>query len=231
MKAVILAGGLGSRLKPFTEIIPKPLLPLGEKSLMEIQLEKLKLSGFDEVYLAVNYKAEYIKSFLGDGSNYGLKLHYSLEGKPLGTCGPISLLSDVLTEPFLLMNGDVLSKADFTEFYSFALSHKDSLLTIMTKIISTPFRFGKIISSGDYVTDIEEKPDINFEVLAGMYILKPEIFELIPPDTYFGMDDLIKIMLHNNKKISKYLLKDYWIDIGVIEDYEEARTVYKNNFE
>ena len=91
MKAVILAGGLGSRLKPFTEVIPKPLLPLGEKSLLEVQIERLKKFGIDEIYLAVNYKAKYIQSFLGDGSDYGVKLHYSLEEKPLGTCGPIKL--------------------------------------------------------------------------------------------------------------------------------------------
>ncbi|MGB0886939.1 MAG: sugar phosphate nucleotidyltransferase, partial [Vicingaceae bacterium] len=139
MKAVILAGGLGSRLKPFTEVIPKPLLPLGEKSLLELQIELLKKNGFDHIFLAVNYKADMIKSFLGDGSKYGVKLEYSLEEKPLGTCGPVSLLKDKLIgEPFLLMNGDILTKAKFNEIYQHALKFNDSDFTIITKNITTP---------------------------------------------------------------------------------------------
>src|SRR5438309_577534 len=112
MKVVILAGGLGSRLKPFTEVIPKPLLPIGEKSVLEIQIDRLKKFGFDEVYLATNYKSEYVENFFGNGSRYGVKLAISKEEKPLGTVGPLTLLKDKLTEPFIVMNGDVLSLID-----------------------------------------------------------------------------------------------------------------------
>lgn len=231
MKAVILAGGLGTRLKPFTDIIPKPLLPLGEKSLLELQIELLKANGFDEIFLAVNYKADYIESFLGDGSKYGVKLHYSIEKKRLGTCGPITLLKDHLKEPFLLMNGDILTKANFNDLYHKALKFTDSNFTIITKIITTPFRFGNIHSDGEYVTGVEEKPDLQFEILAGMYIIKPSIFDTIPDDTYFGIDDLIHKMLEEKKPITKLLLKEYWIDIGVVEDYEKAKEIYKNHFE
>ena len=231
MKAVILAGGLGSRLKPFTEVIPKPLLPLGEKSLLELQIELLKSHGFDEIYLAVNYKAELIQSYLGDGSKYGVKLIYSLEKKPLGTCGPISLLKNELNkEPFLLMNGDILTKANFSKIYQYALQFKDSDFTIITKNITTPFRFGSITSEGNYVTAVEEKPDLKFEILAGMYILKPKLLDIIPEETYFGIDDLIHLMLATKLPITKYVLEEYWIDIGVVKDYEKAKEIYQEHF-
>lgn len=132
MKAVILAGGLGSRLKPFTEVIPKPLLPLGEKSVLEIQIERLKKYGFEEIFLATFYKSQYIEKFFGNGSQYGVTLTISKEENPLGTAGPLYLLKDRLNEPFLVMNGDILSLIDFSEFYTFALS-RESLLTIAIK--------------------------------------------------------------------------------------------------
>jgi NDP-mannose synthase len=230
MKVVILAGGLGTRLKPFTDVIPKPLLPLGEKSLMEVQIEQLKNNGFDEIYVALNYKADYIKSYFGDGSKFGVKVIYSLEKKPLGTCGPVKLLESVLTEPFLLMNGDILTKANFKEIYNWSLTYKDSLLTLVTKNITTPFRFGNIISDGVYVKGVDEKPDLKFEILSGIYILKPSIFKLIPDDEYFGIDQLIKKMLELNLPVTKYLLKEYWIDIGMVEDYEKAKEFYDEHF-
>ncbi|MEI6123811.1 MAG: sugar phosphate nucleotidyltransferase [Bacteroidota bacterium] len=230
MKAVILAGGLGTRLKPFTDVIPKPLLPLGEKSVLEIQLEQLRKHGFQEVFLAVNYKAEYIQSYLGDGEKFGIKLRYSVEEKPLGTCGPITLLKDQLTEPFLLMNGDILTKANFSELFGFALKYTESALTIITKVITTPFRFGNISSDGVYVTGVEEKPDLKFEILAGMYIMKPEIFNLMPHNQYYGIDTLIKNLLQIKHPITKIITKDYWLDIGVVEDYEKAREIYDTHF-
>ena len=143
MKAIILAGGLGTRLKPFTEVIPKPLLPIGEKSVLEIQIGRLKKYGFDEVILATNYKSDYIQGFFGDGSRYGVKLLISKEEQPLGTAGPLLLLKDRLTEPFLVMNGDILSLINFSEMYDFALK-QDSYLSISIKKEITPFAFGNI---------------------------------------------------------------------------------------
>lgn len=229
MKAVILAGGLGSRLKPFTEIIPKPLLPIGEKSVLEIQIERLKKFGFNEIFLATNYKSHYIEGFFGDGSRYGVKLKISKEEKPLGTAGPLLLIKNELTEPFLVMNGDILSLVDFSELFSFA-ANQDSLLTISIKKEITPFAFGNIFFDGDRVTDIQEKPNIVMYILAGIYVMKPKIFELFPEDEYFGMDHLIKKMLKNNLPISKYDLKEYWLDIGRLNDYEEAQTIYEKHF-
>jgi NDP-mannose synthase len=229
MKAVILAGGLGSRLKPFTEVIPKPLLPIGEKSILEIQIERLKKYGFDDIILATNYRSEYIENYFGDGSRYGIKLKVSKEDKPLGTAGPLLLLKEQLTTPFLVMNGDILSLIDFGEMYTFAEA-QDSLLTISIKKEITPFAFGNIFFEGDRVTGIEEKPDIVMYILAGIYVMRPEIFELFPENSYFGMDILIKKMLENELPISKYDLKEYWLDIGRLNDYEKAQEAYKTHF-
>jgi NDP-sugar pyrophosphorylase family protein len=226
MKAVILAGGLGTRLKPFTEIIPKPLLPIGERSVLEIQIEKFKNAGFDEIFLATNYKSQYIEGFFGDGSRYGVKLVISKEDKPLGTAGPLLLLKEKLTEPFIVMNGDILSLVNFKDLYSFAIS-QPSLLTISVKKEVTPFDFGNIFFDGIKVTGIEEKPDLISYILAGIYVMKPDIFKYFPNDEYFGMDQLIKKLLKENEMIVKYDLNEYWLDIGRIDDYNEAQVAAK----
>jgi NDP-sugar pyrophosphorylase family protein len=229
MKAVILAGGLGSRLRPFTETIPKPLLPIGEKSVLEIQIERLKDNGFDEIYLATNYKSEYIENFFGDGSRYGVKLKISKEETPLGTVGPITLLKNELTEPFLMMNGDILTQLDFKKMYDFALS-KDSMLTIGIKELITPFQFGNIFFEGDYVTGIQEKPDFKTNIIAGIYVFRPEIMEMIPVNERYSMDGLINDMLSQNLQITKFQIDSYWLDIGQISDYQKAQEIYKEMF-
>ncbi len=127
MKAVILAGGLGTRLKPFTQIIPKPLLPIGEKAVLEVQIEALSEHGFDEIYLATNFRSEYIENFIGNGDRYGTKIKVSKEAKPLGTVGPLTLLKDELTEPFLVMNGDILTQLISSSFFNFAVLQKSIL--------------------------------------------------------------------------------------------------------
>lgn len=229
MKAVILAGGLGTRLKPFTEVIPKPLLPIGEKAVLEIQIEHLKQHGFDEIFLATNYKSDYIENFFGDGSRYGVKLIISREEIPLGTVGPLTLLKAELTEPFVVMNGDILSNINFTDFYNSSIS-KETLLSISVKKIIMPFAFGNIYFKDDLVIGIEEKPDIITYALAGIYVMKPNIFNIIPYNEFYGMDMLIKQMLSEQLPISKYELKEYWLDIGRINDYEMAQEDFKKNF-
>lgn len=229
MKAVILAGGLGSRLRPFTEVIPKPLLPVGEKSVLEIQIERLKAFGFDEIFLATNYKSQYIEGFFGDGSSYGVSLTISKEEKPLGTAGPLFLLKDRLDEPFIVMNGDILTLIDFSKFYNVALK-LESLLTIAIKKEITPFSFGNIFFDGNRVTGIEEKPDIVMYILAGIYVMKPDIFHFFPVNEYLDMDVLIKKMLEEQQPVTKYEMSEYWLDIGRVDDYEKAQSIYKDYF-
>jgi len=229
MKAIILAGGLGTRLKPFTEVIPKPLLPVGESSVLEIQILSLKQHGITDIFIATNYMADYVQAFLGDGSQFGVRLQFSKEKEPLGTCGPVALLRNRLTEPFFLVNGDILTTLDFSKAAAFADS-SDAHLTVMTKQIVQPFQFGKIISEGDYITGVEEKPDLQLEILAGVYLLKPTLFEIIPEGRYYGMDTLIKDMLARKWKIAKYPIHEYWLDIGRVEDYETAKQAYREHF-
>ena len=172
MKAVILAGGLGERLRPFTQAIPKPLLPIGEQSLLEIQISNLAKHGFDEIFIATNYKSEYIENFIGNGSQFGVSIRYSRETKALGTCGPLSLLRDQLDAPFVLMNGDILTTIDFRRFYYYGCA-QESDFTIATKKIRTPFNFGSVETDGDRIIKVEEKPDFVIQIVAGIYFMQP----------------------------------------------------------
>ena len=224
--AVILSGGLGTRLAPFTSAIPKPLLPIGEKAVLEIQIERLQKHGFDHIILATNYKAAYIENFLGDGSRYGVQITVSKEEKPLGTAGPLKLLEERLTEPFLVMNGDILTLLDYGKMYDFALS-QNSLFTVGVKEIILPYAFGNIHFEGDRVTRIEEKPNMITYAMAGVYVARPGILARIPADTYYGIDKLLQGMLADGLPVSKYEISEYWLDIGRMDDYEKAQADYQ----
>jgi NDP-mannose synthase len=216
-------------LRPFTETIPKPLLPIGEKAILEIQIERLNKFGFNEVFLATNYKSEYISNFFGDGSKYGVKLKISKEKKQLGTAGPLTLLKNELDEPFLVMNGDILTLIDFKKFYNYAIS-KNCPLTVAIKKEITPFAFGNILFDKDFVTYIEEKPNFVNYILGGIYVMTPKVFNTIPENTYYGMDMLIKEYLKNQVPIAKYEMDEYWLDIGRINDYKETQGIYEKHF-
>ena len=229
MKAVILAGGLGERLRPFTQAIPKPLLPIGEQSLIELQIGNLAKAGFAKVIIATNYKSEYIRNFLGDGSRFGIEVECSEETVRLGTCGPLSLVRDQLDAPFVVVNGDILTTLDFLRFYEYGLS-KQSMLTVATKQLRTPFNFGSVGTDGDRIVHVEEKPDLVTEAVAGIYFMRPAILEMIPDDTYYGVNELIQTMLAKDLAITRYLMQEYWLDIGRIEDYREAEDAYQTHF-
>ncbi len=229
MKAVILAGGLGTRLRPFTKVIPKPLLPIGEKALLEIQIERLKLCGFDEIFVATNYKSDYIRGYFGDGSQYGVRLTISEEESPLGTAGPLTLLRERLDEPFIAMNGDILSTIDFGRFYRFAVD-KDCCLTVAIRKHIMPYAFGNIFFEGDYVTDVEEKPDIVKYIVAGIYVMQPRILAYVPSNRFFGMDSLLRTLLDRQEPIAKYEMTEYWLDIGQVHDFEKAQAAYDTHF-
>jgi NDP-sugar pyrophosphorylase family protein len=226
MKAVILAGGLGTRLRPFTEVLPKPLLPIGDRAILEHQITSLRAAGVTDIWVATNYKSDLIQAYLGDGSKYGVRLHISRETIPLGTAGPLRLLSAELLEPFLVMNGDILTKLDFRTLYDFACGAASDL-TVGTKVITTPFRFGNVVvDEENHIVCVEEKPDFRLEVLAGIYCMKPGIFRHIPENTYFGVDSLIKTLLAEGESVARFLIQDYWIDIGQVEDYTKARDTF-----
>jgi NDP-sugar pyrophosphorylase family protein len=229
MIAIILAGGLGKRLKPFTEVIPKPLLPIGESNILEIQIKFLAKSGFEEIYIATNYKFELVKAYLGNGSKYGVKLFYSQENKPLGTIGPVSLLKKKITSPFILINGDVLTNLNFKNFYNYG-KKLNYILTVGTIPIKIPFNFGIIKSNGNFITSVIEKPKFYNEILSGIYFFKPDILKYIPNGKYLGIDILIKFLLKKKIKIGKYNIVDFWLDIGQPDSYKKAQKVYKKFF-
>ena len=213
------------RLRPLTNIIPKPLLPIGESTVLEIQILALRKFGVQKVIIAANYMSDYLSAVVGSGEKYGVRMVVSQEKEPLGTCGPLTLVAEHLTEPFFMMNGDILTDIDFGKLADFALA-KQAWLTVVTKEIAIPFRFGRVVADGDFITEIEEKPNYMQEILAGIYVMRSEILQLIPTATYFGIDNLIKGMLAAHRPVCKYLMHDYWIDIGQLSDYELAKPDY-----
>jgi NDP-mannose synthase len=227
--AVILAGGLGTRLRPFTEVIPKPLLPIGGKAILQIQIERLRDNGFKEIYICTNYKSDYIEDFIGDGSRYGVSIIVSKENKRLGTAGPLTLLKRYLKKPFIVMNGDILTSLNFKNFYNFAVDN-DSDICLAIKKEVTPYEFGNILFNGDDVLEMQEKPDIVKYILAGIYVINPRVLNEIPNDTYYGMDILINQLISNKMKVLKYEISEYWLDIGRYNDYEKAESDYKALF-
>ncbi len=228
MKAVILAGGLGRRLRPLTRKIPKPLLPIGNSTAIEIAIRGLARHGVREIYVATRYQAEQFESHLGDGSRYGVELHYSVETEPLGTCGPLALLEDRLTSPFIMMNGDVITELDFERLLGFAREvHAE--LTVVTKEDVTSLRYGVVRSDGDFVTGIEEKPSLSNEVLAGIYVISPAVFDLIPNRRY-GIDELIDDLLEQDRGVARYVTGAYWRDVGEIDSYQDANREYADRF-
>lgn len=229
MKAVILAGGLGTRLKPFTEVIPKPLLPIGGKSILQIQIERLKDNGFKDIYICTNYKSNYIEDFIGDGSRYGVNISISKENERLGTAGPLTLLKNKLTEPFVVMNGDILSSLNFKNLYKFAVTNNSDICLAIKKEV-TPYDFGNILFKGDDVIEMQEKPDIIKYILAGIYVIDPKVLDLIPDNKYYGMDLLINQLLSLKMRVLKYEISEYWLDIGRFDDYEKAEIDYNSHF-
>ena len=222
MKAVILAGGLGTRLKPFSKVIPKPLLPIGEQSVLEITIQALRNFGFLDIYLALHYKSRLFEAYFGDGSEWGVQIYYSKEQKSLGTAGPLKLLQDKLTEPFLLINGDVLTNLDFRNLRDVHIK-SEAVMTVTTKVVSLPLHYGVVETDGKLITQIKEKPVINSKVNAGIYFMNPELIKYIPEGKRYDMTELIQDILSRRLCISEFQLKDYWLDIGQLADYEKAQ--------
>jgi len=229
MKAVILAGGLGLRLRPLTEMLPKPLLPIGPASMVEILIRRLAACGATEIFLAAGHRAQDFREFVARTTDLGVPVTVSEESKPLGTCGPVTLLAEQLTEPFILLNGDILTTLDFGQAYGYACG-LDAELTAVTTVVETPFEFGQVMTDGRVITGVQEKPDIRFEILAGIYVMRPEAIARIPRETYYGIDQLIRDLLAAGRPVGRFLCKDYWLDIGRAQHYREAQDAYRRLF-
>lgn len=220
-RAIILAGGKGTRLKPYTISLPKPLVPIGDKPILEIIIIQLKNYGFDHITITLNHLAEIIKSYFGDGSKWNIRIDYTLEDKNLSTMGPLTLISD-LPENFLVMNGDVLTDLNFLDFFN---SHifENNLFTISSFRRTEKIDYGVLHKSIDNkLLSFEEKPSFNFLVSMGVYMVNKKVVNFIPKDTFFGFDHLMKLLIEKTDLPSIYEFDGYWLDIGRPDDYEKA---------
>ncbi len=221
MKAVLLAGGKGSRLKPYTISIPKPLVPVGDEPIMEIVVKQLVKEGIEDITMAVGHMAEQIISYFGDGSRYGTKISYSKEERALGTVGPLRLIRDGLDDTFLMMNGDILTDLRYGELIGYH-KEKGAEATIATVKRNVDIDYGVVKINEDAIVGWEEKPTIHYHVSTGIYVLEPSALDLIPPEGKFDLPDLIKALISHGREVASYPFEGYWLDIGRPEDYEKA---------
>lgn len=226
---IIMAGGLGSRLHPLTNSIPKPMLPVGGKPLLEIIIEQFRSYGFSNILLSVNYQKEVIKNYFQDGSAFQVNIRYIEEEQRLGTAGAILLAKEFLDEPFFVVNGDVLTKVSFENFLDFH-QKEETLLTLATVSHTVKVPYGVVDMSGHHVNKLVEKPTMSFFINAGMYCLNPEAVSYIPENQYFDMTQLIQKLLDDQKQVSSFPIHEYWMDIGQLPDYEKANEDFKSKF-
>ncbi|KAA1288358.1 sugar phosphate nucleotidyltransferase [Leptospira interrogans] len=220
-RAIILAGGKGTRLRPYTTVLPKPLMPIGEYPILEVIVKQLVSSGFTHITMAVNHQAQLIQAFFQDGSKWNTKIDYSLEDKPLGTMGPLKLVSD-LPSDFLVMNGDVLTDIDFSAFYKIHVESK-SIFTISSKKRKQLIDYGVLETDGrGLLIGFREKPTQDYEVSMGVYMVNQAALDFIPKDSIFGFDHLMLKLIEINRSISVLPHEGYWLDIGRPDDYEKA---------
>jgi NDP-sugar pyrophosphorylase family protein len=222
LKAVILAGGKGTRLRPYTKIFPKPLVPIDDKPVLEIIINKLVKNGIQDIILAVGHLSELIQTFFGDGSKFGVNIEYSREDEPLGTAGPLNKVKDKLTKTFLMMNGDVLTSLDITDLVKF---HQDqgAVATVALNKRKVEIDYG-VVETDDRstITKWTEKPTLENHVSMGIYILEPEVLNCIPEGEPFDLPDLIRTLIENGKVVKGYLYDGFWLDLGKPEDYDRA---------
>lgn len=228
MRAIILAGGKGVRLKPYTAVLPKPLVPIGdEMPILEIVIRQLKKYGFDHITITVNHLSHIIMAFFGNGERWGVSIDYSLEEIPLGTIGPLSLISD-LPENFLLMNGDLFTDLDYSSLFHVHLENKNEL-TVAAYTRKQKIDFGVLESNqNNNVTGFTEKPEYIFNVSMGIYILNKSVFNYIPKGKPYGFDNLMIDGIAKGLKIQTYPYSGYWLDIGRPDDYEQANKDFAN---
>lgn len=221
MDAVVMAGGKGTRLRPLTYAIPKPLLPVGERPILEILLSQLKRSGFDTAYISIGYKGDLIRSYVGDGSRMGLAVEYIEEREALGTAGALALVRDRLTQPFLMVNGDILTKLDFSRFYQYHLN-EGAVMTVGGIEYSVQIPFGVIENDNGLVRGIREKPTESYLVAGGIYALSPDALAGIGSAERLDVPDLMSGLVRDGKKVLTYKITEPWLDVGKMSDYEKA---------
>ena len=228
MRVIIQAGGVGSRLRPYTTVVPKPLMPVAEMPILEIVIRQLVTRGFDHITITVGHLAPLIRAFFGDGAAFGVRIDYLLEEQPLGTIGAVRMVPG-LTEPFIVMNGDLLTDIDYGAFYKEHVASGASMsVAVYNKEV--PISLGVIKFDTDRrIIGFEEKPVKTFPVSMGVYAMNPEMLEQIPSGEHFGFDDLMAKVFAENISVRAAEFNGIWLDIGRHEDYDSATRMFLAN--
>lgn len=227
-RAIILAGGKGRRLLPYTVVLPKPLMPIGDYPILEILVKQLVKKGFEHLTMSVNHQAEIIKAFFGDGSKWGVKIDYSLEDKPLSTMAPLKLIKD-LPENFLVMNGDILTDLDYLNFLNVHVND-NNLFTVSVFKKCSQSEYGVLeIDNNKKIFNFQEKPMLKHNVSMGIYALNKKVLDYIPENQLFGFDHLMYSLIEKNILPTAKIHKGYWLDIGNPSDYKLAIDEFEHN--
>ncbi|MBU1042398.1 MAG: nucleotidyltransferase family protein [Proteobacteria bacterium] len=222
---VLMAGGRGQRLRPLTDLCPKPLLRIGDKPILEIILENFVAQGFRNFFISINYMAEKVVEHFGDGSRFGVSITYLREDEPLGTAGALTLLPEAPHLPFLVMNGDLLTKVNFEHLLDFHAS-QEAEATMCVRPYTSQIPYGVVHVEDHQLVRLEEKPSQTVFVNAGIYALSPSALPLIPKGAAFDMPTLFEALMAQKRRALAFPVREYWIDIGRMGDYEQAQSDY-----
>ncbi|NQY23165.1 MAG: NTP transferase domain-containing protein [Campylobacteraceae bacterium] len=228
-KVVLMVGGLGTRLRPLTDKTPKPLLKVGNKPILETILRNFLQYGFKDFILSVNYKSEMIEDYFGDGSQFGVNIEYIHEDKRMGTAGALSLIRDKLTDDFFVMNGDLLTNVNYEHLLNY---HKEdnSIATMGVREYDFQIPYGVVNIENQHIVAIDEKPLHKFFVNAGIYMLSPSVLLDIPDNQFFDMPTLFEKLIQKEKRVLSFPIREYWLDIGELDEYKKANLEYMNIF-
>ena len=228
-KVVLMVGGLGTRLRPLTDNTPKPMLKVGNKPILQTIVEKFAEYGYTNIVMCVNYKSHIIQEYFGDGSKFGVSIEYVLEEQRMGTAGALSLLKDKPKEPFFVMNGDLLTNVNFEHLHDYHMSN-NSMATMCVREYDFQVPYGVVNIDGSRILSIEEKPTHKFFVSAGIYMLSPEVLDYIPQNQFYDMPTLFEKIINSKKNAISFPLREYWLDIGRMEEYKKANDEYNEVF-
>jgi len=227
---VLMVGGLGTRLHPLTQHTPKPMLHVGNKPILETIINNFKRYGFVNIILSVNYKADLVEKYFGDGKKFGVNISYLYENKRLGTAGALSQLKGHFHEPFFVMNGDLLTNVNFEHFLNFH-EEANSIATMAVREYEYQVPFGVVHQEEGTIKSIVEKPKQRYYVNAGIYILNPEVLHFVPNDTFYDMPTLFSDLIQEGKEPVSFPVHEYWLDIGQAHQLQQARDEYNKVFE
>ncbi len=228
-KVVLMVGGLGTRLRPLTENTPKPMLKVGDKPILQTIVEKFAEYGYINIVMCVNYKSHIIQDHFGDGSKFGVNIEYILENQRMGTAGALSLLKNKPEEPFFVMNGDLLTNINFEHLHDYHISN-NSIGTMCVREYDFQVPYGVVNIENNKIVSIDEKPVHKFFVSAGIYMLSPDILNYIPENQFYDMPTLFEKIMSENKNAISFPIREYWLDIGRMEEYKKANEEYNEVF-